>query len=351
MKHTRVVLICLMLIAKASVAAEPMGAAEMSDRLRQELEVQFIDSTGLGFASFECDLPGDGSRPREFTCQAVDVEGDRFFYRIVFHDNGEAPLITTSQPVSQLNAAGLAALERPCLAFLNAFQREEWNEAYLELSKQFQADVSLSELEFVLAPLHQAIGKVEAINAELYTTPSPGLHGLEYALKTAGGEAVARFQLRFDDDENARIVAFLVTAEPGTALQAALLSASGIQTLSGLLGQAVVRIDAPLANLERLGDSVEGKVWLIDGSELAIRVAQFGSAHDLDGNDYRFQVLDVPWLINRYLVSTGATPSQINCPSRVAPDGGRIECMVTFEDGSERSIALARREGEYRLVE
>jgi len=59
----------------------------------------------------------------------------------------------------------------------------------------------------------------------------------------------------------------------------------------------------------------------------------------------------VPWLVNRYLVSTGEEPSQINCPSRVAPDGGRIDCAVTFKDGSERSIALARRGGEYRLVE
>lgn len=341
---------CLIAIAGAASAAETPRASELTDTLRDSLETQFRAGTGLGFASFECDLLPDSPPGQELTCQAVDEEGDRFSYRITSNPDGGSPLVSTSQPVAQLDAAGRAQIERPCLVFLDAFERSAWNEAHQELSDDFKASYSPADLAATLTPLREVLGDLRMIEAQSYAGPSPGIHRLEYSLDTEGGAAVARFQLQFVDDEQARITAFLVTAQPGTALQARLLSTSGRHTLAPLLEQPVARIDGPLADLERIGDAIEGQAVLEDGAALQIRVVQRGTAHDLDGDDYRFQVIDVPWLIHRYLTSTGAAPSGIDCPARSAPDGGRLDCTATLGDGSERSIAIIRQGGDHRIL-
>jgi len=349
MKVATGVLLCLVLITAAE-AADALDTANLTHRIQQTLEDQFRSSTGLGFASFDCDLPEDGAQPRELTCQAVDEEGDQFFYRIMAPEDDQEPVVTTFQPVSQLNPSGLELIERPCVAFLNAFDAGDWAEAHNELSTELQTRLTTAELGAFLGPVRQVVGELQSTIAELYTTPSADLHGVEYALKSDGGEAVARFRLRIVEGEQARIVAFLVSAKPGSQLQAELLSQSGIEVLSPLFGQSVTKIEAPLEQLELIGDSVEGLAWLDNGEDYAIRVEQHHSAYDLDGNDYRFQVLDVPWLVRRYLLASGEAPREVNCPSRLVPDGNRIDCVASLEDGSERPVSLVRAGGDYRLV-
>jgi hypothetical protein len=323
---------------------------ERTARLRQSLEAQFRASTGLGFARFQCAFPPGEKPAGELTCQAVDEEGDRFSYRIIFHGEDQAPTVTTSQPVDQLGAEGRELIERPCKAFLNAFERAAWPEAYANFSEGFRSEVTLEALESMLIPIRQMLGRVTSFEATSYTSPSPGQHILEYDLDTEGGAAVARFRLQFAGDQP-RIFAFLVTAQPGSALQARLLTASGRETLQPLFGQPVEQIDAPLASLEQIGDAVEGVAVLADGTNIEIRVEQRNTAHDLDGNDYRFQVLDVAWLIRRYLESTGTPPEAVECPSRTAPDGGSVECAATLQDGTRKTIRIARRGGDHRLLQ
>lgn len=344
------IVVCQLFFVCAALAADPPGAAELSDQLRTTLEEQFRANTGIGFASFDCDLPQDEMPGPELTCQAVDEDGDRFSYRIVADPEGGSPSVTTSQPVSQLLASGREKIERPCLAFLDAFERGAWSDAYQEFSTELKAGLSLADMETTLEPMREAFGDLRAVKAETYASPSPGLHQLEYSLEAGHGDGVARFQLQFIDDEHARIAAFLVTARPGSALQGRLLSATGRETLAPLLGQPVDRVEGPLADLERIGDAIEGQAVLRDGAAIPIRVEQHGTAHDLDGNDYRFQILDVPWLIRRYLVSTGAAPRRVDCPVRTAPDGGRVDCVATLEDDSERAIAIVRQGGDHRLL-
>lgn len=347
----RTVCLYLSLLLFAAAAVAQSTAEEMTAKLRQSLEKQFRESTGLGFSHFQCNLPGNAPPGREFTCEAIDEEGDKFFYRILFENEGQPPYVTTTQPVDQLDPAGREVLERPCLEFLAAFGNEQWDQAYQTFPPELQDVVSLGEFRASLDPVRQAMGRIETIEASSYSTPAPGLHLLEYTMATEGGAAAARFKLQFVDQEQAKMVAFLISAAPGSSLQARLLSVSGRQVLTSLLGQSVGQIDAPFAELRLLGDAVEGTAVLDDGSEIMIRIEQHGTAHDLDDNDYRFQVLDVPWLIRTYLISTGEAPLEVDCPSRTAPDGGSVECVATMEDGSRRAIKIGRRGGDHRLLQ
>jgi len=349
-KYTRITLLFLVMAAGAASAAGQMAATELKGLLRQSLEAQFRESTGLGFSQFECDIPAVPKSRRELTCSAIDEEGDHFMYRVLFETEGQAPSFSTFQPVGQLNPEGLEMLQRPCLAFLDALARTDWAGAYKTLSPELQNSLSPAELEASLGPTLRALGKIRGHEAEYYSSPSPGLHRVDYALGTQGGDAVARFKLEVNDARQARIVAFLITSLPGSALQAKLLQESGRATLAPLFGQPVSRIEAPLSELRLLGDAVEGTAVLDDGSKIRIRVEQTHSAYDLDGNDYRFQVLDVAWLIRRYLVSTGETPRDVQCPAPVAPDGGSVECVATLADGSVRTLRIARRGGDHRML-
>jgi hypothetical protein len=351
MKPVAVILLCLPIVVGSASAAENPSAEEVTDRLRTSLEEQFRAGTGLGFSSFQCDLQQDSPPGREITCRAEDEEGDRFSYRIILDETGNSSSVSSTQPVSQLDEAGLELIERPCLVFLDAFRRGAWDVAYRELSEDFRSGFSLADLETTLAPMRDVLGELESVKADTYGSPSPGLHQLEYSLSTSGGDAVARFRLRFLDDRRARIVAFLVTARPGSELQARLVSDAGRQALAPVLWQPVRRIDAPLDKLERIGDAVEGQAILESGAEIPIRVEQQSTVHDFDSNDYRFQILDVPWLIRRYLVSIGDKPAEIDCPTRTAPNGGRLECVATMEDGSTRTVTLLRHGGDHRLAE
>lgn len=345
---------CLLLVLAICwlpTAAQSQGPSVTSDDLRGSLEESFREATGLGFASFDCEIPADFRLGQEIACEAVDEEGDRFFYRVATAKDGGDTTFTAAQPIEQLTPTGRASLERPCVAFLEAFRLSAWPSAHSALSPELQQELSLTDLQSMLEALGEAFGEIRSVEAETYASPAPGVHRLEYSIATASGDAVARFRLHSAEDGTARILAFLLTARPGSSLQGSLLEATGRRALEPLLERLVTRIEAPLHELVRIFDAVEGAAVLADGTKIPIRVEQHSSAWDLDGNDYGFQVLDVPWLLRRHLESAGSAPVEIDCPSRVAPDGGHVDCVVTVAGGDEARYTVSRRGGEHRLLD
>jgi hypothetical protein len=339
------------LAGTAALAGTDSGPGSKVQEIREPLEQQFRDATGLGFDQFECDpLPTPAER-WELTCEAVDEEGDRFTYRIVSDGSGEAPSVSMSQPVTQLDAAGLERIAKPCEAFIDAFDERDWQRVHAQLEADFQASFPVERIEAILSPLRNEFGHIGSTRAVLYSSPQPGVHQLEFSSVTDHGVAVGRFRLAFIDDENARIVGFLLTAQPGSALQARLLAQQGAAAIRPFLDQPVDSLQGPFADLRRIGDAAELTAALKSGATIAVRVEQTGTAHDLDANDYVFQVLDAPTLIRHHLTSSGFSPQEVDCPVPAVPDGGEVGCTATLSDGSTRRFTLARRGGEHRLRE
>jgi hypothetical protein len=322
-----------------------------TQEIRGYLENQFRGITGLGFKEFRCDYPDTWPASREFMCFATDEENDQFIYRIVFQPEQNAPLVSMIQPVSQLNPSGLSVLSQPCEAFLAAFANEDWNNAFASLSRELREQLGIDGLKKILVPLREKLGSVSEPQPRYYANPSQSLHQLEFLLNTEPGNAVGRFRLRIDSNNKPQIISFLITAEPGSPLQSLLLKDIGKTVLTQFFDQPIDKIDGPLESLEFIGDNAELQVVMQDGSSVMARIEQKGSTSDIDSNDYSFHVLDARTLIRLYL-SSGEQPVQtIECPTDVAPDGGFIDCVVTFNDGSNTDYRLMRRGGEHRLAE
>jgi hypothetical protein len=322
-----------------------------TQKIRGYLEAQFKETTGLGFKEFHCNYPNNWPTNRELVCEATDDESDRFIYRLIFETGQDDPRASMMQPVTQLNPSGLSVLSRPCEAFLLAFAQEDWDAVLASLSPELRNQLGLDGLREILAPLRSMFGNITESQALYYATPSPGLHQLEFSFVTELGEAVGRFRLRIDGQNNPQIVSFLLTAKPGSSLQSVLLEDIGKKVLARFFDQPIKGIEGPFDSLMYVGDNTEVSVMLQDGSSIATRIEQHGSTSDVDGNDYRFQILDAKTLIGMHLSSTFQSVKTIDCPTNVVPDGGLIDCTVTFSDGSNTILRLMRRGGEHRLVE
>ncbi len=85
------------LVVSTVTAAEL--TAEQIGQLRSVLESQYVQTTGVKFVSFECDVPASWPQSREFVCDVVDADGDKMFYRMMFDEPGGAPRFSMSQPV------------------------------------------------------------------------------------------------------------------------------------------------------------------------------------------------------------------------------------------------------------
>lgn len=339
------------LAGTTAMAGTDSGPASKVQEIREPLEQQFRDATGLGFDRFDCaPLPTPAER-WELSCEAVDEEGDHFTYRIVADGSGEAPSVSMSQPVTQLNPAGLERIAKPCEAFIDAFAESDWQAVHAQLQADFQASFPVERVEGILLPLRNEFGNIGLKRAVLYGSPQPGVHQLEFSIVTDHGEATGRFRLAFVDDENVRIIGFLLTSQPGSKLQAHLLAQQGATAIRPFLDQSVVSLEGPFADLRRIGDAAELSAVLESGATIAVRVEQTGTAHDLDANDYVFQILDAPTLIRHQLTSSGFSPQEVDCSVRVVPDGGEVRCTATLSDSSTRRFIIARRGGEHRLRE
>lgn len=327
------------------------GQDEVTASIQSHLEGQFRAVTGLGFTAFQCTYPRGWPGSREILCDATDEENDELHYRLLFLEGEAEPRSAMKQPVDQLNPEGLATLSVPSDAFLQAFAVEDWNVVLSTLSPPFQQQVDTTRLAAVLAPLKAAFGNVTGSEMTFYATPSEGLHQLDYSLATDRGEAAARFRLSIDESGQSHIVAFLVTADPGSLLHAQLLEETTKTALAQFFDEPIREVRGPLDELIYIGDMTEVDLVLDSGRQVRARLEQHGSTYDTDNNDYRFQVLDVQTLIGLHLASTDRTAESIDCPAAVVPDGGSLDCVVKEAGGTTTRLRLLRRGGEHRLVD
>ncbi len=146
-----------------------------------------------------------------------------------------------------------------------------------------------------------------------------------------------------------RVIAFLVSAPPGSREQAGLLERGGRKKLSDTVGAPVKRLDAPPERLIRPGDVVEGEIELEDGRRMPVRVAQTGWKDDFDPIDYRFSILDVEWLVRRALVDELPDLAAVKCAAPVVPDRGETLCTATGRQGERLDVVVSRSGGEHRM--
>jgi hypothetical protein len=337
------------LVAVAAWTAAATDIDGMEAAVRQALESELQKGYGIGFSSFECDIDEDIAPGGRFDCQAVDESGDRMAYTIGIGEDGEARVILVSQPASQLSPTDREILEPPCRAFLDDFSAENWTALYAALDPSLREAVTADAAQAMLEPVRSVLGAVKKAELQTHAVHESGRHELVYRLDCEQSPGEARFGIVLGDG-GARLTAFVITPAPGSSGQAVMLEAVGRDMLSGLIGEKVVRVNAPFADLRELGDAVEGTAWLEDGRDLPIRAVQSGRKDDFDPVDYRFQVLDVPWLLRHMLEAKSRTVESVDCPQRVVADGQVVSCTVTTDDGT-LIVTLQRQGGNYRVVE
>lgn len=317
--------------------------------LRAELESQFRESVGIGFASFDCDLGPEVAGRGYFFCEAEDEEGDRFRYQIHAAEQNEAAVALIMQPASQLPAESRDSLEAPCRAFLQHYDAREWDVLQANLHPSLRAALTAEGARERLETVRQALGVAETYELETYGYRSSGRHELEYSVDGEGGDGLFRCGLAPDVEDNFKVIAFLVTAEAGSALQTEMLAPVARARIAELTQESIDTIEAPFGELARSGDVVEGTARLADGRVLAIRAEYRGDPHDFEPVDFAFQVLDVPFLVSRYYRSQDRTVTSIECPTPVPPDGTTVSCNVVLDGSENLSVSVTRRGGDYRM--
>lgn len=338
---------CFLVVVAWTAAAT--GIDGMEAAVRQALESELEKGYGIGFSSFECDIDEDIAPGGRFDCQTVDESGDRMDYTIGIDESGGASVILVSQPASQLSDADRRILETPCRAFLDEFSAGDWATLYASLDPSLSEAVTADGARAMLEPVRSVLGAVEKAELQTHAINESGRQELVYDLDCERSPGEARFGIAIGD-EGARLTAFVITPAPGSSGQAVMLEAVGRDMLSGLIGENVVRVNAPFSDLRELGDAVEGTAWLEDGRDLPIRAVQSGRKDDFDPVDYRFQVLDVPWLLRHMLEAKSRKVESVDCPQRVVADGQVLSCTVATDDGT-LIVTLQRQGGHYRVVE
>ncbi len=314
------------------------------------IEPNLKTSAGVGFRTFECDVPPRLERDIRFDCEALDDEGDVLRYVIAVDAEGMAEVVLASQPASQLEPDLRELLDAPCRGFLVESESNRWAELYAELHPALREQITADDLRTQLEPAWKLLGQRRGIDLTTHAVHASGRHELVYSLECANGPGTARFGVAEDDAGVTRVTAFTLSAEPGTPLQATMLEAAGRDMLSGLVGAPIVRLDAPLEALVHPGDAVEGTAVLADDRDLPVRAVQTGRKDDFDPIDYRFQVLDAAWLLERMYTQQSKDVVSVVCPSRVVPDGGTQVCTVDLMSGERFAVTIARRGGDHRVT-
>lgn len=338
------------LVVAAGLQAVASGSESGAvSALRSELEAEFLEATGLRFVAFDCG--GDPvSSALELSCEAVDEEGDRFLYRIQSANSDRPASVAAWQPVEQLDVDGLTWLRAPSDAFIDAFARGDWPEIVGTLDAALTQRLSVTGVERMLAPLREHAGKVVRFEPLLYNSPAADAHALEYRIEAEHGSLIGRFRMRADESGKSRISAFLILPQPGSPLAVQLLSDTVREGLRPLVGQPVLRVLAPLADLRQAGDAVEGDLVLADESRIAVRAEQVSTTSDFSDDDYRFRILEASWLVRAHLEAAERPVDDVRCPTRVVPDGSELRCTVVRADGSTYPVRVLRRGGEHRLL-
>jgi len=324
--------------------------AQLSASMRELIEPGFEANLGFGFASFQCRVETELVAGSRFDCDAVDMEGDAIRYTLEVDDEGMATVVLASQPAGALSESDRALLEDPCRRFLDRYAERDWSALIADLDPTLLDASPPDEIRAELLPVRDALGELRSAHAVTYARSSTGRHEMEFALDCANGPGFARFGLAIEQNR-AVITAFVVSPTPGSAVHARMLAIEGRDMVADLTGESVDHIVAPIEQLRHVGDAVEGTAVLTDGRELMIGVVQRGRTDDFDTIDYRFQVLEVSWLLKRAYAQLAEPATAVDCPARTAPDGGTMTCRVSFGSGVQRDVTVARESGDHRIVD
>lgn len=321
----------------------------LEQSVRSILEPALRKSAGVGFRTFECELPPGLDAGQRFHCEGIDEDGNWLGYSIRIEKDRSATVVLASERASQLDAKTRATLEKPCLRFLEQYDDRDWKALDADLHPALRSDKSYSAASSDLREVRELLGKVRSHRLETHAVDESGLNQLVYALDCERGRLSARFGMAQDDHGVWRLVAFMVSATPGSREQAMLLERAGRKRLGEIIGAPVARLDAPLDRLVRPGDAVEGVAELADGKKMPVRIAQTGWRDDFDPADYSFSILDVVWLLRRALAQRMPVPIAVRCDDAVVPDGGETNCAATGGDGSRLDLVVSRSGGTIRM--
>lgn len=336
------------------VQAEPSSSAGLSATARAVVEPVYRNANGYGFSSFSCDLRR-ASRPGDhFDCDAVDEKSASLRYTFTVDEPAGASIVQVSFPASRLDADQRAQLEPPCRAFLDAYGRSSWKSLYEALHPALRGKMTFAELREQVENARNVLGKLRLATVETVTvraSADPQIRHTElvWALDSEGGPGIARFRVGLEG-EVPRVTAFRIYPVPGTPLQSIALGAALRNMVSGLLGEPVTRIAAPLEKLENVGDTVLGTAVLASGRDAPVRVEQSGRTDDFELNDFKCQVLDAPWLIRKSFASRSLELASVDCPSRVVPDDRSQVCDAVLKTGERYAVTIHRRGGEHSIT-
>jgi hypothetical protein len=323
--------------------------AVLEQSVRSILEPALRKSAGVGFRSFQCELPLELGAGNRFHCEGIDEEGDWLGYSIRIEEDRSATVVLASEQASGLDAKTRATLEAPCRRFLDRYQDRDWGSLDADLHPALRALKAYAAAGSDLREVRELLGGVRSHRLEIHAVHESGRNELVYTLECERGRLSARFGLQTDDHGVWRVIAFLVSAPPGSREQAMLLERVARKRLAEIIGAPVAGLDAPLERLVRPGDAVEGVVKLEDGKRMPVRIAQTGWKDDFDPVDYRFSILDVVWLVHRALAPRLPGPVTVRCGAAVVPDGGETVCTATGGDGTRLELVVNRSGGAYRM--
>ena len=338
---------------ESAAQAAPAADNERLAQIREAIEVPFRLQAGIGFRSFDCDLPlsvaGEASA-LEFSCAAVDEEGDRFTYRLWRDRESGETRVSQWQPAGQVPDSVRLPLTKAAEVFLDGFASQDWTQVAGSRHPALVDIQDAAALRESLGSLRERIGSIQARTLQQISQPEADSFSLEYALKSAQGPLQARLQLR-EVEEGYAVSGYMITPEDGTPLAAAMLAEQASLSLATLIGSEVIALEVETQRLRRAGDSAVGQVRLAKGQPLAVLVSRVGTAYDFDQNDYRFSILDLPWIVARHEVQNDRPQSTVQCAERFAADGESVLCKVTRSDASEHIYRIERRGGEHRMSE
>ncbi|MBZ0114382.1 MAG: hypothetical protein K8J08_18110 [Thermoanaerobaculia bacterium] len=325
---------------------DPKGVTQA---IRQIVEQGLDQEKGRELSSFSCSLPDFTGPPRVFSCQGTDDQGDRYEYLMAPTDDRDIEIALVSEPPEQVAPEFLAGLDAPCRAFLDDYASQQWSDLWSKLHPALQEIVNPTSLEEMLGSLRSQLGEPRSPSLSAYGIRKGGRYELQY--NVPGEEALATLRCGLHlEDGGPQVSAFLLTPAWGTLLYAQRISDEAAEVLSSILGVKVARVEIPFEALTEQYDVAQGRAWLESGVEFAVQVEHTGRDDDFDRIDFQLKPLDVPLLVTRHLKSQGMVPKAFDCPSRVIPDGGSMDCTVQLEDGGSAELTVARRGGEHRIL-
>jgi len=342
-------LLLILSLAPATSAQSARGRNESAtQQIRATLEASFSDQ-GLEFSTFSCDLPDSDRQARAFGCEGVDSEGDEVSYLMAPDENGLFTVDLVTQPAAQVEADFLAPLDASCRSFLEQHDSKSWSALWANLHPGLQEAVTEAAFGDMLAPVWTSLGPTRSASLRTLGARDGGRLELQYSVSADKAEGEFRCGL-LAGDETARVIAFLLIPAHGSEAFQRSLSEEAADLLSSALAHKVSRVEISFESMPDQYDVTQGRAWLESGGDFVVRAERTGRPDDFERVDFSFQVLDIPLIVAPYLSSQGMKPEGFDCPSRVVPDGGSIDCVVRLQAGGRLRVSVTRQGGDHRIT-